>query len=116
MTAPKVPEHLIQNQILDYLKIKGCYVWRNNTGAFVRNYYNMREGRWKETYFRSGQRGLPDILGVAPDGKLIAIEVKSATGKVSPEQKTTLQEMANRGAWAFVARSLLDVENVFGGL
>lgn len=112
MTAPKIPEHLIMNLILDYLRTRGCYVWRNNSGAFVRNYYSMREAKWKETFFRSGQKGLPDILGVAPDGKLIAIEVKTTTGKVSPEQKETLQEMANRGAWAFVARSLDDVTKV----
>jgi hypothetical protein len=113
MTKPLIPEHVILNQILDYLRLKGCYVWRNNTGAFVRNYYSMKEARWKETFFRSGQRGLPDIIGIAPDGKFIGIEVKTQTGKVSPEQKVTLQTMANLGAWAFVARSLEDVERFF---
>jgi hypothetical protein len=112
MTAPKIPEHLIMLQIIEYLTSRGCYVWRNNTGAFVRNYYNMREGRWKETYFRSGMKGLPDILGIAPDGKFIGIEVKTTTGRTSDEQKRVIAEMANRGGWAFVARSLDEVKKV----
>jgi hypothetical protein len=112
MTAPKVPEHLIMLQIIDYLNKRGCYVWRNNTGAFIRNYYNMREARWKETFFRSGMKGLPDIIGLDSGGRFIGIEVKTATGKTSPEQVRVLAEMKQRGAWAFVARSLDEVMKV----
>ena len=113
MTKPNVPEHLIMNQILDYLTLRGCYVWRNNSGAFVRNYFNMREGRWKETFFRAGKKGLPDIIGLDPQGRFIGIEVKTQTGRTSPEQVTVIQEMKDRGAWAFIARSLEDVQRFF---
>jgi Holliday junction resolvase len=52
---------------------------------------------------------VPDILGVLPDGKALMIEVKTETGKVSPEQESFIENASRVGAVAFIARSINDV-------
>lgn len=54
------------------------------------------------------EKGTSDILGIWK-GKMLCIEVKSAKGKLRPEQVTFLGDMSRLGAIAFVARSLDDV-------
>lgn len=99
MPRLEATEKEIQHGILDYLRMKGIFVWRNNTGAF----------KVGDRFIRTGMKGLPDILGVLQGGKLLAIEVKRESGRVSPEQEEVLLRLKNAGAVAFVARSLDDV-------
>jgi hypothetical protein len=47
---------------------------------------------------------------------MLCIEVKSAKGRITPEQKQFLSEMASLGALCLVARSLEDVIAVFDAL
>lgn len=55
---------------------------------------------------RYGVPGQPDVMGVVrPSGRLVGIEVKSATGRVAPAQTAWLQRMAAMGAAVGVARS-----------
>jgi hypothetical protein len=62
-------------------------------------------------------KGTSDILGVLPDGRILACEVKSATGRVSREQQAFINKINESGGVAFVARSLDDViENLKGYL
>lgn len=96
-------ESEIQRAILDYLKLRGIFAWRmKNEGT-----YDPRSGRWRAG---TGTRGLPDIGGVLPSGRALLIEVKTATGRVSPTQKAFLARAVDAGALAFVARSVEDVE------
>lgn len=55
-------------------------------------------------------RGLPDIIVVA-GGQFIALEVKSAIGKQSPDQKLIEAEIKKHGGKYFLVRSLEDVIN-----
>ena len=48
--------------------------------------------------------GLPDLMGVV-NGWLIAVEVKTPTGRVSKEQKAIIKRLNKEGAYAIVARS-----------
>jgi hypothetical protein len=78
-------------------------IWRQNVGAAMVN------GR----LVRFGQPGCPDILGVmSPSGRLIGVEVKSATGRQSPEQKRFEEMFRSKGAIYILARSLEDVDRV----
>jgi penicillin-binding protein-related factor A (putative recombinase) len=52
-------------------------------------------------------RGVADILGIW-NGRPLAIEVKTPTGKVSPHQKAFLDEWRKAGGIGFVARSWED--------
>ena len=75
----------------------GCLAWRNNTGALP-----DRQGR----IVRYGLcNGSSDLIGLAPDGIFFAVEVKTATGKPTPEQLTFIAAIRRQGGRAGVARS-----------
>jgi len=88
-------ERNLYQQIIDYLTLRGCYVWRNSTGA---------RGR-----YRFGKKGAADILGVDPRGRAIAIECKLKDGRLSQEQIEFLSEHRRRGGLSIVACDLDDV-------
>jgi hypothetical protein len=56
--------------------------------------------------------GFSDLFGVAAGGRAVFIEVKSPTGKPSPEQENFLQQMARLGANTGVARGPLEAEKI----
>jgi hypothetical protein len=95
-------EREIQNAIMDYLRIKKIYFWRNNTGAFVDS---------SKHFYRFGFKGSSDILGILPGGRFLAIEVKAKYGKLRPEQEEFIKNINHYGGLAFVAKSLDDVIN-----
>jgi hypothetical protein len=98
----------IQLSILNYLHSVGVYAWRNNTTGV----FDPKSGQFR----RLGAyaiKGVSDILGVLPDGKLLAIEVKTKKGRVSKAQEMFIQRINNKDGVAFVARSLEDVKEKF---
>ena len=92
-------ENEIQKAILEYLKIKKIFCWRNNTGAFTKG----------DHFYRFGYKGSSDILGILPGGRFLAIEVKARSGKLREEQKEFIDAINQNGGLAFVARSVDDV-------
>lgn len=86
----------------------GAYVWRNNTGGT----YDAT-GR----FIRYGLCvGSSDLLGILPDGRFLAIEVKMPNKKPTKEQVKFLNWIKEKGGVAFVASSPEDVRknlNVF---
>lgn len=113
MTKPIKTEQEIITECIKFLNQCGFYAWRNNTGSFLRSYYCRRESRMKSTFFRAGVKGMPDILAVR-DGRFYAIEVKTLTGRVSPEQKEMIRKLNDYGAVAFIARSLDELKREIG--
>jgi hypothetical protein len=55
------------------------------------------------------QKGWPDYL-VIYDGKFVGLELKTATGRVSPEQKAFGTAMIENGGDYFICRDLTDVD------
>ena len=91
----------IQALILMGLSAAGCLVWRQDTGA----YKDAKTGR----LIRYGLcKGSSDVVGIAPDGRFLAVEVKTATGRVRPEQETFIAAVRRAGGRAGVARSVAD--------
>lgn len=76
-----------------------CRVWRANTGAA-----RTREGR----LIRFGMKGQADILGLCAGGRLLAIEVKTATGRLRPEQEAFRDLVVRFGGLWILARSAED--------
>lgn len=94
----------LKRQILDILKLYGIYAWNNrNVGV-----YDRRRGK----YIPAPCRGVPDIIGVLPGGRMVAIEVKVGNNKPTIWQRLFMAELETRGALVFVARSVEDVINV----
>lgn len=100
------PESEILRSILQYLKLRGVFAWRVNTGAMK---IPGAPGK-RERFIRFGFPGVSDIIGILDDGRLLAVEVKSATGQATADQLIFLAEVAKRGGVAFVARSIEDVD------
>lgn len=98
-------ESALVQQVLSYLRFKGHFVWRNNTGA-------TRAGQYGERFIRYGLVGSSDVLGCARDGKLIAVECKIKPQKPTQYQLEFLEEVRKRGGYAVLAYDLKDVEAV----
>ena len=97
-------ERNIQALILMALSEAGCLVWRQDTGA-----YKAPDGR----LIRYGLcNGSSDVIGVAKDGRFLAVEVKTATGRVSPAQVQFLDAVRRAGGRAGVARSVEDALSI----
>ena len=101
----KLSESNIQNMILDYLNQKGIFSFRVNTTGT----YDSQRGVYR-SLGKFQLKGTSDIIGCLPDGKMLAIEVKSETGRLSPEQKAFIDKIKKQGGIAFVAKNLQDVE------
>jgi hypothetical protein len=98
--APKPkPEKVIQKEILDWLKETGLLHSRYNAGcAFLGN-----------RMIRLGTIGWPDIIVVVPpNGRFLALEVKSSTGTLRPEQKDFKAALEDSGGYFRVVRSVTD--------
>lgn len=87
----------IMNACMVALSAAGCLVWRNNVGVL------------KDASGRPIRYGLcvgsADLIGVAPDGKFLAVEVKTATGRTSEAQDRFIAAVLRLGGRAGVARS-----------
>jgi penicillin-binding protein-related factor A (putative recombinase) len=96
------PEQTIQRAILEYLNWKHIFCWKvTTTGIYVQA---------RNTWIPNQAPGVSDILGVLKGGRLLAIEVKSPKGKVSPSQQKFIESINQAGGLAFVARSVEEVE------
>jgi len=125
----KVKEVDIQRDILQFLRLKGIFAFRVNTGGV------MRKGRWCPS--PTVTKGTSDIIGIKPKklikewavdgfkdlvsfaptgqiGQFFAIEVKAKGGKVSQDQQDFLDSVREEGGIAIVAYSVNDVKAALG--
>lgn len=94
----KIPERDITRSIRDYLTIRKVF-------------------HWKVFQSLGSTPGISDILGILPCqcacgrkyGQMLAIEVKTATGKLSEAQENFLRNAEEAGAVAIVARGVTDL-------
>jgi hypothetical protein len=78
--------------------------WRINSGTFAER---NRDGSVR--YIRANTaKGMSDIMGILKDGRTLAIEVKSRTGRMRPGQEEFLQTIRQAGGVAGVCRSVDD--------
>ena len=83
---------------------KVALCWRQNSGTFQER---NRDGSVR--YIRANtQRGMSDIMGAMMDGRTLAIEVKSRTGRMRPGQEEFLASIRAAGGVAGVCRSVED--------
>ena len=104
------PESRIQSEIMLALSEAGCVVWRQNTGlAWVGQAFDLKQGGVMIQDPRRLHAGLcvgsSDIVGIAPGGKFLAVEVKTKTGRVTKEQQRFIDVVRQHGGIAGVART-----------
>jgi hypothetical protein len=91
----------LRQQIVDYLALHSIICSITDSGLIV------REG--EATGRAVMQPGWPDITGVLPGGRFLAIELKSRDGRLRPAQVSILNAMRKAGGLVIVARSLTEV-------
>ena len=94
----------IQTEIQNYLASKGYLVTRINT---------IKNG-WRKSYriANNGKcSGFPDVLAIK-DNKALLIEIKDAKGDQKPTQKVFEKLCKETGNSYYIARSVLEVENI----
>jgi hypothetical protein len=104
MENMKISEHDIQRQIIDYLRLKGHWFWRNNTMGRL----DKTGKHWIPTYKEN--IGSPDIF-VIYKNDCYGIEVKSSTGKQSPEQKQWEEGFTDNGGIYLLVRDIKDLQD-----
>jgi hypothetical protein len=87
------PETLILNAIKEYLQWRGFFVYRNQQNI-------------------GSHRGLADLTALKAGLPAIYVEVKSAKGKLSPDQIKFADNVVNAGHCYFMARSVEEIENL----
>ena len=88
----------LMRAVMIALSAEGHQVFRGNVGMFY-----TKDGR----PVRSGLPvGFSDLFGFTADQRPFFIEVKTATGRIRPEQTAFLDAMRKRGAIAGVVRSV----------
>ena len=104
------PETKIQRLIMLALSENGCTVWRNETaGAWIGKQIYKAGDQVTLTNARMMTFGLcvgsSDIIGIAPDGRFLAVEVKTAKGRPTTEQLRFIEAVKKAGGIAGISRS-----------
>lgn len=113
---PKAPVPLeaeILSQIIMYLRVRGCVVWRQNQGAMPA--VNPATGKRRFVRFASAD-GISDIIGCLPGGRLLAVEVKRPGGKPRPNQQAFLDALRAKGAFAVCVDGVGAMEEALKGI
>ena len=105
--SPRLSERAIQNDILRAFGTRpGLRIWRQNCGV----------ARIGERVVRFGVPGQADLTGILPDGRRLEIEVKSPTGRQTPQQ-AAFQNMIEKFHGIYIlARSTHDVRQRLAAL
>jgi hypothetical protein len=94
-------EHQIQQQILDWLKLKRIFHYRQNSGG-------IKKG---SRFVKFGAPGAPDIICVIK-GAYVGIEVKRVNGMQSRQQFCFQKSLEKAGGYYYLVQSLDDVMEV----
>ena len=100
MVNPKEKE--IQRLIMDYLKFKKIFMWRNNSGALKTDH----------GFIRFGDVGSPDVFAVQK-GQVYGIEVKRLKSTQSDYQLDWQRRFESSEGVYKVVRSLDDIISLF---
>ena len=111
LKKPEPSESAVLDGILRALRVHPRVVWFNrmNTGSG-----KLQRANGHSQFIKFGFKGCPDVLGQLDDGRLLAIEVKRPSGRVSDDQQAFLDKAYAGNACAFVARSVSDVWAALG--
>lgn len=60
--------------------------------------------------------GSSDLIGFTRDGRFLALEIKTDTGRPSPEQLNFIRVVREHGGLAGIARSIQDAQDIINGI
>ena len=94
-------EKEIERDIFLFLRIIGVYCWKNDSVGI----FDPTRKVYRKSNNPNRIKGVSDILGII-QGRMLAIEVKSASGSTTDEQRRFIAKVNQEGGIAFVARSV----------
>ena len=90
-------EKSIVAAIMRYIKtIPHCFTWKTHGGMY-------------------GTAGMPDII-ICLNGRFVALEVKTSTGKLTKIQESTLNRIKDANGYAFKVTSLQEAKEIIKSL
>lgn len=103
-------ESNIEKAVMIALSKAGCVVFKNEVGGGYVGKMLYRDGTSvtlrDARYIKFGlHKGSSDIIGWTGDGRFLAVEVKTAKGRATPEQINFVNAVISKGGVAFFARS-----------
>jgi hypothetical protein len=117
-TVAKASEHQIQTAIIQYLRMRGWYVMRLNTGKYsvgqgrnARFIMGQEKGTPDLMCFRKMDRKINGILLSLPLAELFFIEVKREGKEPTLPQVMKMNELEAYGGNCLVAHSVEEVQN-----
>lgn len=115
----KNKETNIQSAIMLALSEAGCVVFRNNTaGAWIGKIIHKAGNQVTLTDSHMIRFGLcvgsSDVIGIAPDGRFLAVEVKTSTGRPTKEQLRFIDAVRSAGGIAGIARTTTEALELIG--
>jgi hypothetical protein len=103
-------ETRVTSACLELLHAWGVFAWRNNTGAYVRDYART-DGSQGKSFIRYGLKGSADIIGLTKiNGRFLAVETKTVNGQLSDDQIEFKQRVKASGGLYILARSVEALE------
>ena len=103
-------EKEIEMEILDWLNRNGIFAFKIDNGGV----YDVERKAFRSKN-RFSPKGVSDILAILPGGRLLALEVKTETGRASVPQMAFIEKIKKSGGVAAIVRSLNDVKEVVNG-
>jgi hypothetical protein len=104
-------ESNLQRAVIKWLRLHRVEHWRMPLGAV------LHQAGGKMIYKKNPLKGFPDLAGLVTRGphrgRLWVIELKSANGRLSNEQKEWAERLKNGGAAYAVVKSLTDLTDFF---
>jgi hypothetical protein len=82
----------------------GARLWRNQSGK-----YQLADGRWLSSGLFPGS---PDLIGVLPNGRFLAVEVKRPGQKPRPNQISAIEFLISMNCCAGICTSVQDFEEL----
>lgn len=96
-------ENEVMNAVCLYLKAKGYFFWRQNNQAV----YDPTKKIFRRKP-KFALNGVPDILMIK-DGRLIGIETKTKSGRLSQNQKEVKEKFFENGASYIMVQEINDL-------
>jgi penicillin-binding protein-related factor A (putative recombinase) len=101
-----IPESVIEEEILWRLYKLGIFAFKCPTTGF----YDTKRKAFRKHTNPFCINGVSDVIAII-NGKFIAIECKSATGRTTPDQIKFIDNVNKNGGIAFVAKSWQEVKD-----
>lgn len=101
------PEKAIENSILSFLKAHGIFCFKVDTVGI----FDPTKKIYRKKNSIHHIKGVSDILGIYK-GRMLAVEVKSAKGRLTEEQQDFLNKVNEEGGFGLMARSIDDVDQM----